>query len=329
MKVKIITDGNNILGLGHIYQSVTLAFYLSHLKTHNIEIEFITKSDESIAKLITDSGFNVSRFLSDEEIFSYLMKEKADRIIFDKLDVSPTLAKKIKINLKTKLIIFSNLTSANIYADISVIADYGSNFNNIVKKDKQTGRTSYNGPKYWILRPDFYETKKSGNKVNDIIENILLIFGGSDPSNYSTFVLEELISFNKKFKVNVVLGKGFNHNKEFNSVVDNCKSNSVEVTVLRNVSNIAQLMQKSDLVFASPGLSLFEALSLGKSVLCFHQNDEQMKAYKGYITTYGISGINKIRQLLENREFLSPALPIIKNMEIGMGKDELINEIIN
>ncbi|WP_374032736.1 hypothetical protein [Bdellovibrio bacteriovorus] len=43
MKISIITDGNNNLGMGHVYQSVTLANLLKNYQTRKIEITFNKK----------------------------------------------------------------------------------------------------------------------------------------------------------------------------------------------------------------------------------------------------------------------------------------------
>ena len=61
--------------------------------------------------------------------------------------------------MNLRLIIFTNLTVANRYADIAVTADIGSNFANVRFVDEKTGTRYYYGPKYWILRPEFYSYK--------------------------------------------------------------------------------------------------------------------------------------------------------------------------
>ena len=96
MKIAIITDGNNTLGMGHIYQSVTLAGFLSQRTDYKAQIFFMTKSDAKVTDLVTKSGYIVCHYPDDESILNSLRDEKPDRIIFDKLDVSPELAYKIK-----------------------------------------------------------------------------------------------------------------------------------------------------------------------------------------------------------------------------------------
>jgi spore coat polysaccharide biosynthesis predicted glycosyltransferase SpsG len=96
MKIAIITDGNNTLGMGHVYQSITLAGELSKKLDSQSKIFFITKSDRIVIDRLSETGFDVYQYPDDDIILNNLVTEAPDRIIFDKLDVSPLLAKQIK-----------------------------------------------------------------------------------------------------------------------------------------------------------------------------------------------------------------------------------------
>ena len=135
MKIAIITDGNNTLGMGHVYQSVTLAGELSKKMDSQSKIFFITKSDHIVVGRLSETGFEVFQYPDDNMILNALVNQAPDRIIFDKLDVSPLLARQIKESIGCKLIIFTNLTMANQYADMTVLAGMGSNFKNVCEKD--------------------------------------------------------------------------------------------------------------------------------------------------------------------------------------------------
>lgn len=329
MKIVIITDGNNKLGMGHIYQSIVLADNLKNKTNDKIEISFMTKSDGSITNLITKTGYTVYHLQDDESIFSALKNEKPDRIIFDKLDVSPELACKIKKELNVKLIILNNLTKANEFADVTVLADIGSNFENIIKKDNITKKVQFFGPKYWLLRPEFYEFKKRKKQPIKSVKKIMLIFGGSDPSNLSSAVLNTLLQMETTFHIILVLGAGFTHHEQLNRVIDKNRSSSSEVQVVQNLTEVAETMFNSDIVLASPGLSFFEALAVGTPVIGFHQNELQRDVYKGLLTTVDISELEKLPLMIKNKSFIFPNDPFVVSMKIGEGKDEIINEILS
>ena len=329
MKIAIITDGNNKIGMGHIYQSITLADTILKKTDNQAKIFFITKSGKRITDLISEEGHEVYYCPNDDSIFDILLKENPDRIIFDKLNVAPILARRIKDVIDVKLIIFTNLTKANQYADVTVRADMGSNFKNIYNKDIITGKVQFWGPKYWLLRPEFHEYKKKGNLPSSSVKNIMLIFGGADPANLSSAVLNALLKIESSFKIILVLGAAFAHHEELNNVLKRNYSSTSSVQIIENITNIAETMYNSDVVFASPGLSFFEALAVGTPVVGFHQNKIQQDVYNGFLTTVAKSELFKLASIINNKSFIYPDDPFITSMEIGEGTDEILNEILN
>jgi len=328
MNIAIITDGNNILGMGHVYQSLTLAGFLAEKTKNEANIFFITKSNDNVINLIRGNGYTVYHYPDDDLIFNALQNEKPDRIIFDKLDVAPDLARKIKTELGTKLIILTNLTAANESADVTVLADIGSNFQNIFRKDVATGKTEFFGPKYWILRPEFYKYKKEKKHQKETVSDILLIFGGSDPCNISSSVLNELLQIDSSFNIILVTGAAFEHDKELNIVLERNQNSKSKVQVVKNMVNVAEVMYNSDVVMASPGLSFFEALAVGTPVIGFHQDELQMKTYKNFLPTMDKSEVSRLPSIIKNKFFIFPQDPFVGGMEIGDGKDTIINEIL-
>jgi spore coat polysaccharide biosynthesis predicted glycosyltransferase SpsG len=221
MKIAIITDGNNTLGMGHVYQSISLAGFFVQKNLSPNDIIFLTQSGKNVIKLITESRFLVNQYPDDDTIFNALKNENPDRIIFDKLDVSPELALRIKEEMHIRLTIFTNLTEANLYADITVLADIGSNFSNIYRKEEKTGQIQFFGPKYWLLRPEFYEYKKKQKTRAQSTKNIMLILGGADMSNLSCVILNTILQIDLSFNIIVVLGSAFIHNRELDEVISN------------------------------------------------------------------------------------------------------------
>jgi spore coat polysaccharide biosynthesis predicted glycosyltransferase SpsG len=329
MKIAIITGGDNTIGMGHIYQSITLADELSKQLHNRANIFFMTKSGHNVTAQISESSYNVYRYPDDNSIFNALKIERPDRIIFDKINVASVLAKKIKEEIDAKLIIFTNLTTANQYADVTILADIGSNFKNIYDKDEITGKVHFWGPKYWLLRSEFYEYHKKKKDPLIRVEKIMLIFGGADPSNITSIVLNELLQMNSTFKIIVALGAAFTHHEELNTTLTGNHCTRSTVQVVENLRNVAETMHKNDVVFASPGLSFFEALSVGTPVLGFHQDILQCDTYKGYLTTVDKSELSKLSSMIKNKSFIFPDDPFVASMEIGKGKEEIIREILN
>ena len=329
MKIAIITDGDNTIGMGHIYQSLTLADALSKQFHNRANIFFMTKSCQNVIVRISESSYNVYHHPNDNSILDALKNEKPDRIIFDKLDVSPVLARSIKETTQAKLIIFTNLTTANQHAEVTIHADIGSNFQNIYEKNEVTEKVHFWGPKYWLLRPEFYVYHKKKKDPLIQVEKVMLIFGGADSSNMTSLVLNELLQMEFAFEITVVLGAAFTYHKELNTVVEGNRFTRSIVKIVQNIENVAETMHRNDVVFASPGLSFFEALSVGTPVLGFHQNELQRDTYKGYLTTVDRSELSELSSMIEGKQFIFPDDTFVTSMEIGQGRDEIVREILN
>lgn len=329
MKIAIITDGNHTIGMGHVCQSIALAGELEGKIGDEAEIYFITKSESIVTDELSRTGHEVFLLPDDKSIFEFLRNKSPDRIIFDKLDVSTDLARRIKETLGGKLVIFTNLTRANQYADITVLADIGSNFKNLCYRNKARKTTHYFGPKYWILRPEFYEYGGLKKDPSTRVENLMLIFGGSDPSNLTQLVLEQLLSSETSFQILVALGAACSKSEEVNSVILRHPKQKGNVSIVQNLKDVAKAMYHADLVLASPGLSFFEALSIGTPVIGFHQNELQQNVYKDCFPTLDKTEVVRLDSMINNRAFIFPDDPSVVSMEIGEGKDEIIHEILS
>lgn len=325
MKIRFITDGNNRLGLGHIYQSKTFANYIRERHEYAPDIIFLTKSSDEIASIIKKEGYEVKLFESDKAIFDYLAQDIPDIIIFDKLDVEPDFAKRIHECLPSRLAIYTCITDANKYADVTVIADMESDFENVCRESK--GVWTLRGTKYWIMREDFYKYSWIPKESSTNIENITLIFGGADPMNYTEEVLKELVYINIP-QINVIIGSAYLYENKVRKIAQNIDS-YCKVNVLKNVTNVAELMHKSDLVITSPGLSMFESLKVNTPVICFYQSKLQKDIYDGFFKTLSHADVCNLVAIINKRDFIFSTDPFIKGLEIGCGIDELIKITLN
>lgn len=324
MNIAIVTDGNNALGMGHVYQALTLAERLKEKLADHLTIRFLTKSDDFVVSLLEKSGRTVLRYENDEVMFEALRKQCVDHVIIDKLDVNPEFAKCISEQLKVKLTILTNLTDANRFANLTVMAGMGSAFKNI-RRQNENGQVQLWGPRYWLIRPEFFSQCP---KQTDAVQRVMLMFGGADPANLSSLVTDELLKMNKGFDITVVLGAAFTHRSELNAVIAKHGASSSTVHIVSNLEAVAQVMHRNDLVLVSPGLSFFEALLVGTPVLCFHQNDFQKNAWNGFIKTYSKEDVPSLGELIEAKSFIRPDDPSILSMDVGGGIDEIIREIL-
>ncbi len=101
-----------------------------------------------------------------------------------------------------------------------------------------------------------------------------MIFGGSDPSNLTSKTLDAISEYN--FEITIVLGPHFVYFDELKEALRKCK----DARVLRDISNVAELMYESDLVITSLGLTTFEAFCTGTPTIVICQNELQRNLHQ-------------------------------------------------
>lgn len=316
--------------MGHVQQSTTLAKEL----LRKADIYFLTKSDDLVIRAIVDAGFEVTALQNDQQILECLMTKNPDVVIFDKIDVDENLAKNIRTYLKVRLVIFTNLTPANRYAHIAVLpraadltTDAVSRFKNIAYTDDSTGTLYCHGPKYWVLRPEFLQYNTQGKRAPRETTQVLLAFGGSDPSNLTSVVLEELLRMKRTFRIDVVLGVHFSHENLLRQLLARYADQSAGVTLYRNIKNVAELMYKSDLAITSAGITMFEALCVGTPVVVIPQDQLQRDTYRGVMRMLESDEIHQLEDVIEKADFTYPLDNNIVEMKIGVGVPELVEFI--
>lgn len=325
MKINIFTEGGLKLGLGHIYRTLSLA---NQLKKH-ANIKFLTTSGDIEISKIRENGFEFFRGENIAEIENQVNSNKPKIVIIDKLDVEESFCRDIKQSFNPKIVIFGNTSSANKYADIVINAAIGTKYRNKSFIDENTNTLYFEGPKYLVLRDEFYEHKNSYKFKHDL-KRILLIFGGSDQANLTSRVLNKLLSMDYDFKINVILGAKFGFYSELSQVLDKHGRKKEKVNIYKNIIDISKMMLNSDLIITSPGTTMFESFCTGAPTIAFYQTPYQKNVmFKNFLMAFDFNEIENFEEFIfgfynnycENKKKIDA-------LEVGMGKDEIIKSIM-
>jgi len=117
------------------------------------------------------------------------------------------------------------------------------------------------GTDFTLLRNEFLEFQNYTKIIKSKANNILVTLGGSDVNNYSLDILKILNSLNfSDFEVIVLIGANNIHEEILNNFIGNLKFN---VKILKNISNMPEVMQWADLAFSSGGTTVWELAFMG------------------------------------------------------------------
>jgi UDP-2,4-diacetamido-2,4,6-trideoxy-beta-L-altropyranose hydrolase len=117
------------------------------------------------------------------------------------------------------------------------------------------------GTPFVLLRREFLSWRNRIRKNPDKAGKILVTMGGSDPDNVTLKVLSSLQSLTANgIEVVVVVGAGNAHNAALQAVA---KQSQVPVRLVRNVSNMPELLAWADMAIISGGTTSYETAFMG------------------------------------------------------------------
>lgn len=255
-KIIFRVEGYKELGLGHIYNCITLAFAMIE---HDVLIVLSRKSIEGIEKIReTNLPYKV---IDDEDDIDEIIKDfKPDIWVNDCLDTTRRYIEKLKSKIK-RVITIEDLGNGIEVADAVINALY---------KPMQN-KNVYSGYKYVCLRDEFQAEQPA--KFSKEVRNVLIMFGGTDPANLNKMLYNSILKFSNKYqniKFNFITGIGYDTEK--NGVVTRIDKN---IYVYPNVPRVTKFMKCADLAITSQGRTIFELAAMGVPAIVLSQNKRE------------------------------------------------------
>lgn len=327
LTILFIVNGNEKIGMGHIYRTITLA---DKFIGHNIL--FLTwNSDEKALKLIKNHNYKVI-ITSKEDLLNIISNIKPNIVINDILDTEIEYIKKLK-ELGCFVVNFEDLGEG---ADEAHLV-----FNALYEKTnpKPTHKFGY---EYECLNEKFYLYPPI--KFKEYSETLFVCFGGVDQNNLTCKVLNIVLDLIKETTIRniiVVIGPGYNYREELNKVVASLDKHNIKIKLYQNVSNMPKLMRDADIAITSNGRTIYELTAMGIPTISIAQNDrETLHLFARYHLgikylgiAYTISDkdiLDAIKEIANNHNLRKKMyLSQIKASKvIRQGIERVINEII-
>ncbi len=252
--VAIYVNGNGARGTGHIYRALELAdeFLVKpdiYFDVNQTNRDLFGKTTHS---LIPVNGIN--------ELFEICKKKNYSIFINDILNTSVDYMFALRNVLpEAKIVNFEDDGEGGRYADFVFNALYTeSEYKNV-----------YAGHKYYICAKPFLFFEPI--KINEKVKNILVTFGGADPMRYTERVLDiiekdEYLNYN----FTIVLGKAKNEEEILSKY-----GNHANIKILKNITNMAEIMSSNDIAITSRGRTGYELAILGIPTIAMAQNKRE------------------------------------------------------
>ena len=247
-------NGNNKLGLGHVYRVIELAdeFFFKpdiYFDVNQTDISVFGKTTHNLIPVDGEKGLLLA-----------LREKQYDRLINDVLSTSREFMLSLRKALpNARIVNFEDEGDGAQFADVV--------FNALYEDDKASNVCA--GAQYFIASRLFliYDPIVIREKV----KNAFISFGGADPQNYTDRLLK-IISDPKfsSYQFYVVIGRAkYNVDKllEYNDYGN--------IQVLYNIDNMPEVMSKCDIAVTSRGRTGYELAMLGIPAISIAQNERE------------------------------------------------------
>ena len=250
-------DGYVKLGLGHIYNCITLAY---SMMDHDVLL--VTRADAvpGIRK-IKETDLPYRTFETEAELETIVAEYHPDIWVNDCLDTTEEYIRMLKARVP-RVITIEDLGTGRNAADAVINAIY---------EEEASCKNLYSGHRYVCLRDEFLIEQPKA--FSPVVQNVVVMFGGTDPSNLNRLVYDAILASKGRFsKIRFYFITGIGYDNEGHGVVTRPEKN---IFVYPNVPRVTKYLKEADLVILGQGRSIFEVACMGVPAIVLSQNERE------------------------------------------------------
>jgi len=300
MQVVIRADSSYAIGSGHVIRCLSLA---DELIKYGYNVLFICRElPGHQIELIRQRGFTVyslpfvkiSKYEAKKEYSDWLgatwqedYKETKDIIKINYTKISWLIVDHYTLDyewesafrkITNRILVIDDLANRKHDCDLLLDQNLYPDAENRYTKLLGKNYLSLLGPKYALLRPEFFEMRNQNKISKNNLFRILIFFGGSDATNETTKALAAIESLNDlSMYIDVVVGVAHAHKEEIKKIC--AKMNNVSYH--SPAKNMAELMLLADLAISGGGSTTWERCCLGLPSLTINVVEHQMAITAG------------------------------------------------
>lgn len=340
LNVVFRADASVGIGSGHIVRCATLA---NRLRQQGAQVQFICKElPGNWIQWLKDAGFPVYVLPDSEDEAQLVVKwlqtqtQLPDWLVVDHYSLDTRWENAIRPYVK-RLMAIDDLADRPHSCD--VLLDHNlslepNRYQGLIPSGSQT----LLGPKYCLLRPEFHEFRQKVQRVDRVLSDILVFFGGSDPTNETLKALQAFQALSwSDVEMNVVIGAS-NPNKQS---LEKLASLIPNVTLHYQTPRIADLMLKADLFLGAGGTTTWERCCLGlpSLVLTIADNQEALTeavAQYGAVICLGKAQETSWEEIRDSLDRIRRAPETLRQMSVlgmklvdGLGTERVVQAMNN
>lgn len=279
MKILFRADASVDLGSGHVMRCLTLA---EELARRGHQAAFACRAGVGdMLKFISARGFpsfSLDEGIEQPDETGRILETwgDADWLVVDHYGLDAKWEKALRPGLKHVLAIddlADRRHDCDLLLDQNLYDHPTERYQGLLPEDCR----QLLGPAYALLRPDFSVMRPLRAEHGGAVKNLLVSFGGSDPTDETGKTLEALALLPVQFEgVDVVMGASCPRRDEVQARFGGLPGLRFHI----QADNMAELMARADLAVGGGGVSVWERCCVGLPALCVAVAQNQVEIAK-------------------------------------------------
>jgi spore coat polysaccharide biosynthesis predicted glycosyltransferase SpsG len=237
------TEGNHQQGMGDVMGCVAMA---EHCRESGDAVLFlISEGAEAVAE-VESRGYTVRIATTLDEQLAAIRRFDGDAVVVNMLNTPAETIRALK-SATPMVVTIDDSGAGALAADLRVNVLY-----------HVTGAVT--DPGYIALRSEFQLANRTARTTKRDVAELLAMQGGADTYGFLPKIVAALALAETRPHVTVICGPAFRHERELDDAISRSPLN---ISVLRNCREMADVMSRADLAITAGGISMFELACVG------------------------------------------------------------------
>jgi spore coat polysaccharide biosynthesis predicted glycosyltransferase SpsG len=251
--------GNQEVGMGHIYRSLSLAHEIT-----DHEIIFVCDESSNLAvNKIAGKDYMINAY-PEAEMLERIVGLQPDMVINDILNTTDGYVRSLRDRGIT-VVNFEDLGRGASCANLTI--------NELYDEPQVEGGSIMWGNAYCFLRDEFLDA--SPHREMAPVTDMLVTFGGTDRNDLTLKTVRLIAEFcrENKIRINVVAGYGYLHEGSMQQYIR--ESGNDHITYTRASGVISKMMEQSQIAITSNGRTVYELAHMHVPAIVISQHDRE------------------------------------------------------
>ena len=288
--------GNKDVGMGHIFRSLALAHEIT-----DHEIRFVCDSESEIAAAKLAGYDYWLGVYPEHSIEDAILDLQPDLVVNDMLNTEIDYIRRLKKN-GIRVVNFEDLGSGAAEANLTI--------NDLYDEPIIQGDNILWGREWFIIRDEFTDARPC--KFQSSVKRLLIVFGGTDPSNYTRLVLQSILEYcaDRVIDIDVITGEGYDHIPELEALIASTEKPTIRYTHATGI--MSHLMEQADLAICSNGRTVYELAHMNVPAIVLSHNERE-KTHQYACETNGFVPIGLYRDDVARERLLKALRQLVED----------------